>query len=119
MNNPVDALNRMMAFGTLLMLFGLLLSFVCFVFWLIALVRCITTCPKEDRTVWILVIIFVPLFGWLLYFIIGPKTSGPAIAQAPPFVPPPVPPAFGGAPSVDDAARAVAEGIQNSRKRSL
>ena len=119
MHNPVNALAGAAAFASLAFLVILGLAILCFVFWMIALVRCLTRCPREDRVAWILVIIFVPLFGWLLYFIIGPKTSGPAIAQAPPFVPPPVPPAFGGAPSVDDAARAVAEGIQNSRKRSL
>jgi hypothetical protein len=78
----------------------------------LALVRCLTRCPKDERVTRLLVIIFVPLFGWLLYFLIDPKPGRPADPRSPPLVPPaPEQP-----PTNDDTARVVARDIRNRSK---
>jgi hypothetical protein len=56
-------------------LFGLLFSAVTFVIWLWALIDCIKnpTLSSNERIVWVLVIIFVPCIGSVLYLIVGRK----------------------------------------------
>ena len=112
MNNPADTFAHAAAAGALMtifmMVFVITLIASCWFFWVFAIVRCLTKCPKDERVTWLLVIIFVPLFGFLLYFIIGPKTRGMPPANTPPYVPTAPAP-----PTIDDTARAVARSIQD------
>jgi hypothetical protein len=113
----MDELNRAVAAGSvffiLLLAFGFILVVAYWFCWVFAIVRCLTRCPKEDRISWLLVVLFVPLFGWLLYFLIGPKVGRLSSNQDPPYIPPTakVP------PNIDETARAVAREIQSNRKR--
>ena len=47
-----------------------LISIVCLILWIVALVDCIQS-NNANKIVWILVIILVPFLGSLLYFAIG------------------------------------------------
>jgi hypothetical protein len=67
------------ALGLLFMVAGALISLACFAFWLWMLVHAITNkgLPDGEKIVWVLVIIFLPVIGCILYFFIGrPKGSG-------------------------------------------
>jgi hypothetical protein len=67
-------------------LFGLLaflvmgaISLACFAFWLWMLIHAITNKGLRDveKVVWVIVIIFLPFLGSLIYFFIGrPKGGG-------------------------------------------
>lgn len=59
--------------GLLFLLLGGLLSLACFAFWLWMLIHAIGNKSLSDgeRIVWVLVIIFLPLIGGILYFLIG------------------------------------------------
>lgn len=59
--------------GTLFFLISLLLSLLGFAFWLWMLVHAITNKGLGDgeKIVWVLVIIFLPLIGSIIYFFIG------------------------------------------------
>lgn len=51
----------------------LLLSLVCFAFWIWMLVDCLTNngLQGNDKIVWVLVILFASFIGALIYFFIG------------------------------------------------
>ena len=65
------------AFGLLCMLVGGLLSLAGFIFWIWMLIHAIGNKALSDgeRIVWVLVIIFLPFLGSVLYFFIG-KPNG-------------------------------------------
>lgn len=52
-----------------------ILSLLCVVLWIWALVSCIQS-DNPNKLVWILVIIFLPLLGSILYFVIGNNKRG-------------------------------------------
>jgi hypothetical protein len=56
-------------------LIGFMVSAVCLVLWILALVDCIksTSLGSTEKIVWVLVIIFVPCLGPILYFFVGRK----------------------------------------------
>ena len=60
-------------FGMFALLFGGVLSLACFAFWLWMLIHAITNKGLGDaeRIVWVLVIIFLPFIGSIIYFFIG------------------------------------------------
>jgi hypothetical protein len=64
-------------FGLISFLFACLLGLAGFVFWLWMLIHAIGNKGLTDgeRIVWVLVIIFLPLLGSILYFFIG-RTKG-------------------------------------------
>ena len=47
-----------------------LISLLCFVFWIVALVDCIKS-NNPNKVLWVLVIIFLPFLGTILYFAFG------------------------------------------------
>ncbi len=47
-----------------------LISVLCLVFWLVALIDCIKS-NNPNKVVWIIVIILLPFLGSILYFLIG------------------------------------------------
>ena len=47
-----------------------LLSILCFILWIVALVDCIKS-NNPNKVVWIIVIILVPFIGSILYFLFG------------------------------------------------
>jgi hypothetical protein len=68
-------------FALLLWLIGAALSLAAFGFWLWMLINAITNKGLGDgeRIVWVLVIIFLPFIGSLIYFFIGRSRGGAAI----------------------------------------
>ena len=54
-------------------LFGGIFSLLCAILWIWALVDCLSTGALVGTTklIWVLVIIFVPLLGPILYFLLG------------------------------------------------
>jgi hypothetical protein len=59
-------------------LIGLLLSLACFLFWLWMLIHAITNKGLADmeKIVWVLVVIFLPFIGSLIYFFMGRPKGG-------------------------------------------
>ena len=67
------------AFGLLVWLLMAAISLACFAFWLWMLIHAITNKGLGDaeKIVWVIVIIFLPFVGSLIYFFIGrPKGGG-------------------------------------------
>ena len=67
------------AFGLLVWLVMAAISLACFAFWLWMLIHAITNKGLGDgeKIVWVIVIIFLPFVGSLIYFFIGrPKAIG-------------------------------------------
>ncbi len=64
-------------FGLFAFLIGAVLSLACFGLWLWMLIHAIANKGLADaeRIVWVLVIIFLPLIGSIIYFFIG-RTKG-------------------------------------------
>jgi hypothetical protein len=60
-------------FGLLVLLLGAVLSLAGFAFWLWMLIHAITNKGLTDgeKIVWVLVIIFLPFIGSIIYFFIG------------------------------------------------
>jgi hypothetical protein len=60
-------------FGFFVLLVGAALSLAGFAFWLWMLIHAITNkgLPDGEKIVWVLVIIFLPFIGSLIYFFIG------------------------------------------------
>jgi hypothetical protein len=60
-------------FGLLVLFLGAVVSLAGFVFWLWMLIHAITNkgLPDSERIVWVLVIIFLPFIGSIIYFFIG------------------------------------------------
>jgi hypothetical protein len=60
-------------FGLLMLLVGVVISLAGFAFWLWMLIHAITNkgLPDGEKIVWVLVIIFLPLIGSIIYFFIG------------------------------------------------
>ena len=60
-------------FGLLVLLLGAVISLAGFAFWLWMLIHAITNKGLGDgeKIVWVLVIIFLPFLGSLIYFFIG------------------------------------------------
>ncbi len=46
------------------------LSVLCIILWICALISCIKS-NNSSKLIWIIVIIFVPLLGAILYFLMG------------------------------------------------
>jgi phosphotransferase system glucose/maltose/N-acetylglucosamine-specific IIC component len=66
-------------FGVLVFLFMAALGLACFAFWLWMLIHAITNKGLGDgeKIVWVIVVIFLPVLGPILYFFIGrPKAIG-------------------------------------------
>jgi hypothetical protein len=57
---------------------GGLISLACFAFWLWMLIHAITNKGLSDgeKIVWVLVVIFLPLIGSIIYFFIGRPKAG-------------------------------------------
>lgn len=68
-------------FGILTLVIGAVLSLACFVFWLWMLIHAITNKGLGDaeRIVWVLVIVFLPFIGSIIYFFIGRSKGRSAI----------------------------------------
>jgi len=67
------------AIGVMAALIGAALGIAGFVFWLWMLIHAITNKGLEDveKIVWVLVIIFLPFIGSIIYFFLGrPKGRG-------------------------------------------
>ena len=47
-----------------------LISILCFILWIVALVDCIRS-DNPNKIVWILVIILLPILGSILYFLLA------------------------------------------------
>ena len=62
----------------LAVLIGGLISLACFAFWLWMLIHAITNKGLSDgeKVVWVLVVIFLPLIGSIIYFFIGRPKAG-------------------------------------------
>jgi len=60
-------------FGLIALLFGAVLGLGGFIFWLWMLIHAITNngLPGAEKVVWVLVIIFLPFIGSIIYFFIG------------------------------------------------
>ena len=66
-------------FGLLMFLIMAAFSLACFAFWLWMLVHAITNkgIADTEKIVWVIVIIFLPFLGSLIYFFVGrPKAGG-------------------------------------------
>lgn len=50
------------------------LSLVCFILWLMALIDCLKS-NNPDKIVWVIVIILLPFLGAILYFLVGRKKA--------------------------------------------
>jgi hypothetical protein len=68
-------MNPILGFLFITGLFGGLVSLVSFVIWLFILIDCIKNpnLSSNERIIWVLVIIFVPCLGPILYLIVGRK----------------------------------------------
>ena len=65
--------------GLFLLLFMGAIGLACFAFWLWMLIHAITNkgIADTEKIVWVIVIIFLPFLGSLIYFFVGrPKSSG-------------------------------------------
>jgi len=51
-----------------------LISVLCLILWIIALVDCIRS-SNPNKIIWIIVIILVPFLGSILYFLLGRKKA--------------------------------------------
>ena len=60
-------------FGIFVLLLGAVVSLAGFAFWLWMLIHAITNkgLPDGERVVWVIVIIFLPFVGSIIYFFIG------------------------------------------------
>lgn len=67
------------AIGLMAVVLGAVLSIAGFAFWLWMLVHAITNKGLGDgeKIAWVLVIVFLPVLGCILYFLIG-RPKGPA-----------------------------------------
>lgn len=83
-----------MAGGIVMVLMSLALSFVCFGIFISALIHCLKHKHDKDRLTWVIVIIFVPLIGGILYFTIGRGQANYSAVGYPhhPIGPTPTPP---------------------------
>ena len=66
-------------FGLIFALISLVIGVLCFAFWLWMLIHAITNKGLTDgeKIVWVLVVIFLPVLGSILYFFLGrPKGVG-------------------------------------------
>jgi hypothetical protein len=66
-------------FGLLAFLIAAVFSLACFAFWLWMLIHAITNkgIADTEKIVWVIVVIFLPVVGSLIYFFIGrPKATG-------------------------------------------
>jgi len=68
--------------GLFVLFFGAVVSLAGFVFWLWMLIHAITNKGLADgeRIVWVLVIIFLPLIGSIIYFFVGRPKGRAAVA---------------------------------------
>jgi phospholipase D-like protein len=68
-------------FGLLALLIGAVISLAGFIFWLWMLIHAITNKGLQDgeKIVWVLVIIFLPFLGSIIYFFIGRPKGGAAV----------------------------------------
>lgn len=63
----------------LMELAALLLSLVTFVPWLIALIDILRSqFTENNKLIWLLTVVFVPVVGWVAYFAIGRAQKRPA-----------------------------------------
>lgn len=51
-----------------------ILSLVCFILWLMALIDCLKS-NNPDKIVWVIVIILLPFLGAILYYAVGRKRA--------------------------------------------
>jgi hypothetical protein len=69
-------------FGILIFILGALLSLAGFAFWIWMLVHAVTNKGLSDgeKIAWVLVIVFLPVLGCILYFLIGRPKGRAAVA---------------------------------------
>jgi uncharacterized membrane protein YhaH (DUF805 family) len=62
-------------FGLLLAIIGGLISLALFIFWVAMLIHALTNRGLQgvEKLVWVVVIIFLPVIGSLIYFFVGRK----------------------------------------------
>jgi uncharacterized membrane protein YhaH (DUF805 family) len=62
-------------FGLLLAIIGGLISLALFIFWVVMLIHALTNRGLQgvEKLVWVVVIIFLPVIGSLIYFFVGRK----------------------------------------------
>jgi hypothetical protein len=66
-------------FGLLALLVGLAISLAAFAFWLWMLIHAITNRGLRDteKILWVILIIFLPFLGSVIYFFVGRPRAGP------------------------------------------
>lgn len=89
--DPTQFYQSFLAGSVVMLLLSLLFSAACFGLFLAALIHCLKYKHDKDRLTWVIVIIFVPVIGGILYFSIGksqmpgdPPMSSPLRGPAPP-----------------------------------
>jgi hypothetical protein len=62
-------------FGLFVVIVGGLISLVLFVFWVAMLIHALTNRALQgiEKLIWVVVIIFLPVIGSLIYFFVGRK----------------------------------------------
>jgi hypothetical protein len=66
---------------TIVLLVAPLLGIAYFIFWLFTLINCVQKCSAETRGNWILLIVFVPIFGAIAYWVKAPKNTPPPLPR--------------------------------------
>ncbi|TAL43542.1 MAG: PLDc_N domain-containing protein, partial [Salinibacterium sp.] len=81
--NYSEALSGLIASSLLMLLFTVAMGFGYLGLFLSALISCLRHQQDKDRLTWVLVIILVPLFGPLLYFMMSRRSYAPGVAAPP------------------------------------
>lgn len=110
--DPAQAFTGLIAGGLLAALLGLALSVTSLVLMLVAVVSCMRNQSEQNRTAWVLIIIFIPLLGPLIYFAVAKKPASPSFSsstQSTAFqMPPAIGPRFDHTAMQDEKQRAAA-----------
>jgi hypothetical protein len=94
--DPAKAAAGIMVGGVLFVFIAFALGAAYFILWLAALINCATRKSSEDKVAWVLIIIFVPLFGAIFYFVMGRPKPTPLLPKSaqPPMLSGSMPPSF-------------------------
>lgn len=62
-------------FGLLIAIVGGIISLALFIFWVVMLIHALTNRALQgiEKLIWVVVIIFLPVIGSLIYFFVGRK----------------------------------------------
>ena len=74
---PEESINAVAGLLTAIIILGPILGFAYFIAWILTVIHCATKCPEKDRMPWLLITIFIPLVGFVLYWTIAPKAPKP------------------------------------------